>query len=121
MIGTLGEPHTGERLHGLLFVVFATDGTGHHHIFERGELRQKMVVLKNIANALVAEARLCRPRETVKVGAIDDDFALLRRFQTRQCVEQCRLARATGAAKKYFFTCGDFQIDLTEHSEGFFS
>ena len=42
-----------------------------------------MVVLKNVANALVAEARLCRPREPVKVGAINDDFALLRCFQTR--------------------------------------
>ncbi len=119
MVGTVPEADAFEGLDGEFGGVLAGNGSGDGDIFQGGELGKEVVVLEDVADALVAEAGLLLAAHGVEVGAVDVDAALFRVFESGEGVEQGGFPGSAGAAEEDFLALADLQVDAVEHLDGF--
>ncbi|MEN9992371.1 MAG: hypothetical protein RLZZ224_2073 [Verrucomicrobiota bacterium] len=87
VIAAFAESDTFQRSHGSDAVVMPTDSARYHDIFQRRKFGQEMIILKNVANALIAKASLRCARQGVEVRAINDYLSLLWPFQAGEGVQ----------------------------------
>ena len=86
MIGTVTEADALQRFHGQRSGIFPGNGSRHGDVFQRGEFRQQMIILENVADALVPKTRLLLAAHGVEVRAINADTALFRVLQSGERV-----------------------------------
>jgi len=94
MIHAVTEPDALQFSTGLAFIRCAVKILCEHYIFERGEIRHEMKLLKNKPDFLSAKSRQAGLVEPRKIGAVDDRAARSWRIQAAEDVDQRRLAGA---------------------------
>src|SRR5580658_2861919 len=75
MLDSVGEADTCERGARFRFVGGAVKILGEHHVFERGEIRDEMELLKDEADFFGAEAREASFIQARDIGSVDDGYA----------------------------------------------
>src|SRR5271165_16262 len=94
MLDSVGEADAHEGSAGFGFIGGAVKILGEHHVFESGEIRDEMELLKDEADFFGAEAREAGFIQARDVGSVDDGYAGRRRVEAAENIDQRGLTGA---------------------------
>src|SRR5207245_826172 len=98
-----------------LAVGHPSDQCGHHHIFERAEVREQIVELKNESELVVAEIRERALVHRKQILPLEINFAGGRSFEASQEMQKCGFPDTRLADNRYFFARSHLEIEFAQH------
>ena len=104
-----------QKLHRLPAVIFRSDHSRHHHVLKRSQLREKIIVLKDIPHFTVSHPALLSLRERIEICPLDMDPAPLRAFKARERIEKSSFTSSARPTEKDSLAPTDLKIYPTEH------
>src|SRR3984957_7194347 len=114
MMSALRKPYAGEGGLGFFFVGHAVKVLRQHDVFNRGEKRNEMELLKDEADFVRAHPRQFRRRNRRDILTVKPNFSGRGTVQAANQIHQGGLARARRPHDGKPFTLGDVQRDVTQ-------
>jgi hypothetical protein len=90
------------------------DAQRHHHVFERAELPQQVVKLKNESNSAIAESRKLLVRSILQPLSVNRYRASRRAVERTEEMQESALSCTAGSNDRHHFTARDLKVDAVE-------
>ncbi len=104
-----------QKRHRLPALIFGSDHSRHHHVLKRGQLWEKIIVLKDIPHFTVSHPALLFLRERIKISPFDMDPAPFRAFKARKRIKKSSFTSSAHPTEKNSLSPTDLKIYATEH------
>ena len=93
----------------------APDHPRNHHILQRRQFWQEIVILEDVAHLAVAKHALIPLRQTIQILPSNLNPAPQGPFETRQGIKQGSLTRPTRPTQKHPLALHDLQVNPLQH------